>query len=87
VVQLSATLRPEPGAENVRVTAVEPGIVAIGLQSHIEVDAIRDRLASTRARIDWLEPGDIAELVIFAVSRPPRASLPEMPILATRQPT
>jgi NADP-dependent 3-hydroxy acid dehydrogenase YdfG len=85
VVQLSATLRAELGPKNVRVTAVEPGIVATELQSHIQNEAIRDRLAGTRASIDWLEAEDIAELVTFTVSRPPRVSLPELPVLPTRQ--
>lgn len=87
VRHLSATLRSELGAKNVRVTALEPGIVATELQSHIENDAIRDRLAGTREQIDWLEPGDIAELVVYVVSRPPRVSLLELPILPTRQPS
>jgi NADP-dependent 3-hydroxy acid dehydrogenase YdfG len=32
-----------------------------------------------------LEAEDIAELVTFTVSRPPRVSLPELPVLPTRQ--
>jgi NADP-dependent 3-hydroxy acid dehydrogenase YdfG len=87
VVHLTATLRPELGAKNVRVTAVEPGIVATELQNHIENSEIRDRIADAQASIDTLEPSDIAELVTFVVSRPPRVNLPEVPILPTRQPT
>jgi NADP-dependent 3-hydroxy acid dehydrogenase YdfG len=85
VVHLSSNLRLEFGPQDVRVTAIEPGIVNTELQSHISDANIRTSLAGTRNSIEWLEPADIAEIAIFASSRPRRVSLPEIPILPTRQ--
>lgn len=51
--------------------AVEPGIVDTELRTRIADADVRQRLADTRERIEWLTPADIAEVIVFAVSRPP----------------
>ena len=86
-IHLGNNLRTELGPKNVRVTTIEPGIVATELQEHIADDAVRRRLSATRETIEWLTPADVARVVIFAVGLPARVNLPEIAILPTRQTT
>ncbi|MEV6171616.1 SDR family oxidoreductase [Streptomyces sp. NPDC051954] len=86
VIHLGRNLRAELGPKQVRVTTVEPGIVDAELQSHIPSDESRSRLASTREQIEWLLPDDVASVVTYAVSLPPRVNLAEISVLPTRQP-
>ena len=86
VVHLGNNLRSELGRRNVRVTTLEPGIVDTELQDHIDDVEVRRRLGATRDGIEWLKPADIAEVLAFVVSRPPRVNLSEVAILPTRQP-
>ena len=85
VAHLAANLRQELAPLGVRVTTVEPGIVDTELQNQIADENVRHRLADTRHRIDWLTPADVAEVILFAVSRPARVSLPSVPILPAAQ--
>jgi len=85
VIHLGNNLRAELGPKNVRVTTIEPGIVATELQDHIADNSVRERLAGTRETIDWLTPADIASVIAFAVGLPSRVNLSEIAILPTRQ--
>ncbi|KAB2582118.1 short-chain dehydrogenase [Rhodococcus erythropolis] len=85
VIHLSKNLRAEFAPKNVRVSVVEPGIVDSELQSHIADDAARDRLASTRERIEWLNPADIAEVMAYTVGLPAHVNLSEITVLPTHQ--
>ncbi|WP_328603402.1 SDR family oxidoreductase [Amycolatopsis sp. NBC_00345] len=86
VIQLGANLRAELGPKNVRVTTIEPGIVGTELQSHIDDEATRARLAGTRESIERLAPADIANVIAFAVGLPAHVNLAEVAVLPTRQP-
>jgi NADP-dependent 3-hydroxy acid dehydrogenase YdfG len=85
VVHYGNTLRAELGPRNVRVTTIEPGIVATELQSHIEDERVRARLEGTRQAVEWLTPADVAAVVAFVVTQPARVNLAEIAILPTRQ--
>lgn len=87
VTHLSRHLRVELGAKNVRVSALEPGIVGTELQDHVTDEGALRWLAGSKETIDWLTPQDIAETVGFIATLPPRANLQQVTIMPTRQPS
>ncbi|QFU87194.1 SDR family oxidoreductase [Amycolatopsis sp. YIM 10] len=85
VTHLSTHLRVELGAKNVRVSAIEPGIVGTELQDHVTDEGARDWLEGSKETIDWLTPRDIAETVGFLAGLPARANLQQVTIMPTAQ--
>ncbi|SEH52873.1 NADP-dependent 3-hydroxy acid dehydrogenase YdfG [Mycolicibacterium rutilum] len=85
VTHMSRTLRAELGAKDVRVSAIEPGIVETELQGHVTDAGVQEWLDGTRAQMDWLAPADVAEAVNFLVSQPARVNLQQLTIMPTRQ--
>ena len=79
----SESLRQELQPE-IRVTVIEPGAVATELTSHITHESTRE---ATEAFVKELaiEPEDIAEVILFAVSRPRRMTLNEILVRPTAQ--
>ena len=75
----------ELGAKNVRVSAIEPGIVETELQSHVTDAGAQEWLESTRDQIDWLAPDDVAEAINFLASQPARVNIQQLTIMPTRQ--
>ena len=69
----------------IRVTVIEPGAVATELTSHITHDETRE---ATEAFVKELaiRPEDIAEVIVFAVTRPRRMTLNEILVRPTAQP-
>jgi NADP-dependent 3-hydroxy acid dehydrogenase YdfG len=72
-------------SSGIRVTDVQPGVVATELPDHIPDPAIRDGFAERIA--DWrpLEAEDVAAAVVFAVTAPPRVNVNEILIRPTDQ--
>ncbi|WP_433002198.1 SDR family oxidoreductase [Kribbella sp. CA-294648] len=85
VTHLSRHLRAELGAKNVRVSALEPGIVGTELQSHVTDQGARDWLAGSKHTMDWLTAQDVAQTVGFIASLPPRVNLQQVTIMPTGQ--
>jgi NADP-dependent 3-hydroxy acid dehydrogenase YdfG len=82
----SESLRQEVTASGVRVTIIEPGYVETELQGHNENPAIVDRMKKDQEQIgDVLQPEDIADSILFAVTRPQHVSLNEILIRPTGQ--
>lgn len=79
----SESLRQELQPE-IRVTVIEPGAVATELASHITHEKTRE---ATEAFVKELaiRPEDIAEVILFAVSRPRRMTLNEILVRPTAQ--
>ena len=79
----SESLRQELQPE-IRVTVIEPGAVATELTSHITHESTRE---ATEAFVKELaiRPEDIAEVIVFAVSRPRRMTLNEILVRPTAQ--
>ncbi|MFE2493950.1 SDR family oxidoreductase [Streptomyces scopuliridis] len=86
VTHLSRHLRVELGPKNVRVSAIEPGIVGTELQSHVTDDGARDWLAGSKETMEWLTPEDIARTIGFLATLPPRVNLQQVTIMPTGQP-
>ncbi|MFI9005933.1 SDR family oxidoreductase [Actinosynnema sp. NPDC053489] len=86
VSHLSAGLRTELGPLGVRVTAVEPGLVATELLSEYtgNPDVPAEALAT---HVPCLLPADVADLVAYATSRPGHVNFKQLLVLSTRQPT
>lgn len=85
VTHLSRHLRTELGPKNVRVAAIEPGIVGTELQSHVTDTGALEWLDGSKETMDWLTPQDIAETVGFIAVLPPRVNLQQVTIMPTGQ--
>jgi NADP-dependent 3-hydroxy acid dehydrogenase YdfG len=72
VVAFSEALRQEALHANIRVTCVEPGFVDTELQGHNEHPMV-------------VEATDIADAIVYALSRPPRVAINEVLVRPTKQ--
>jgi NADP-dependent 3-hydroxy acid dehydrogenase YdfG len=85
VTHLSANLRTELGPLGVRVTNVEPGLVASELGDHMDNPEVDAHLAAWREEVPPLNPADIGDVVGFATSRPKQVNLRQLVVLPTLQ--
>jgi len=86
VVAFSEALRQEALHANVRVTCIEPGFVATELQGHNENPVVVEATQKMRDEIgDVLDATDIADAILYALSRPSRVAINEMLVRPTRQ--
>jgi NADP-dependent 3-hydroxy acid dehydrogenase YdfG len=85
VTQLSRLLRVELGPKNVRVAAIEPGTVGTELQSHVTDAGALEWLGDSKETMDWLTPQDIARIIGFIATLPPRVNLQRVTIMPTGQ--
>ncbi|MFF9585747.1 SDR family oxidoreductase [Streptomyces achromogenes] len=86
VTHLSRHLRTELGVKNVRVSAIEPGIVGTELQSHVTDRGAREWLAGSKESMEWLTAQDVAQTVGFITTLPPRVNLQQVTIMPVGQP-
>jgi NADP-dependent 3-hydroxy acid dehydrogenase YdfG len=86
VTGFSEALRQEAAYVNVRVTCVEPGFVDTELQGHNTNPMVVEATQKMRDEIGKvLEAEDIAEAILYAVSRPEHMSVNEMLVRPTKQ--
>ncbi|MFJ6139203.1 SDR family oxidoreductase [Kitasatospora sp. NPDC092286] len=85
VTQLSAALRTELSPRDVRVSAVEPGLTDTELAGHIDNPVLREQLGGLFAMVPALTADDIADLIVYTVSRPRHVNLRHLVALPTRQ--
>ena len=81
---VSESLRQEVTQRHVRVSLVEPGAVATELQTHMraEIQAIaRERFAD----VTMLESEDIADAIVYVVTRPRHVAINEVLVRPTEQ--
>jgi NADP-dependent 3-hydroxy acid dehydrogenase YdfG len=81
----SEALRQEVAPKGVRVVLVEPGMVDTELSSHLTDPAMRALAAQIAGEIRVLDPQDVADAVLFAVTRPPHVAVNEILIRPTEQ--
>jgi NADP-dependent 3-hydroxy acid dehydrogenase YdfG len=82
----SEALRQEALHVGVRVTVVAPGFVATELQGHNMNPMVRQTLERSREQIgEVLRAGDVADAILYAVTRPPHVCLNEVLVRPTRQ--
>jgi NADP-dependent 3-hydroxy acid dehydrogenase YdfG len=82
----SEALRQEALHSGVRVTTVAPGFVETELQGHNRNPLVQQALERAREQIgEVLRAEDVAEAILYAVSRPPHVCLNEVLVRPTRQ--
>lgn len=74
----SEALRREVHGDGVKVTLVEPGIVATELTDHIPHEATKTRYEGIIGQMEPLLSEDVAESIRFVVSQPRRVSINEV---------
>jgi NADP-dependent 3-hydroxy acid dehydrogenase YdfG len=73
--------------EKIRVTDIEPGVVATELMDHITDHETADRFKTNWSGKRSLTPDDIAETILFVASQPDRVNVNEILVRPTDQPT
>ena len=81
----SEALRKEVTAQGVRVVVIEPGFVATELTSHITDPSMRAVAQDLMSSIRTLEPEDVANAVLYAVSQPDHVAVNEILLRPTDQ--
>jgi clavulanate-9-aldehyde reducatase len=81
----SESLRQEVLHADIRVTVVEPGYVETELQGHNEGNPIvMEALGKMREQIDPLHASDIADAIVYALTRPQHVAINEVLIRPTK---
>jgi clavulanate-9-aldehyde reducatase len=82
----SEALRQEALHARIRVTVVAPGFVDTELQGHSTNPLVRRATERSREQIgEVLKSDDIADAILYAVTRPPHVSLNEILVRPTNQ--
>ena len=85
VTALAQGLRLELGPQGVRVTNVEPGLVASELADHVTEPAAAEFLDQWRASVGPIDADQLADTIAYAVSRPARVNVPHLQVQPTTQ--
>jgi len=86
VTAFSEALRQEALHSGIRVTCVEPGFVETELQGHNTNPLVQQGVEKMREQIgDVLTADDIADAILYAVSRPQHVSINEVLVRPTAQ--
>jgi 3-hydroxy acid dehydrogenase/malonic semialdehyde reductase len=85
VHQFSLNLRSDLHGTGVRVTCIEPGIVAGTEFSTVRFDGDQDKAAATYAGLQALQPEDIAEAVDWAASQPAHVNINTIELMPVAQ--
>jgi NADP-dependent 3-hydroxy acid dehydrogenase YdfG len=80
----SESLRQEVTKRHLRVSLVEPGLVATELTNHLR-DEVRGTLMARFNGVEQLQPEDIAETITFIVTRPRHVAVNELLVRPTEQ--
>jgi NADP-dependent 3-hydroxy acid dehydrogenase YdfG len=84
VVAFSESLRQEVTRRHVRVSVVEPGAVMTELASHNRPEIIEGMVA-TFGQTELMRSEDIAESILFTVTRPRHVAVNEVLVRPTEQ--
>jgi NADP-dependent 3-hydroxy acid dehydrogenase YdfG len=85
VVAFSEALRREVHADNIRVSVIEPGVVQTELRDHIGHAATQASLNAWASNMRQLQPEDVADAIVFCVSRPAHVNVNEILMRPTDQ--
>ena len=80
----SESLRQEVASRHVRVSLIEPGAVATELRSHNRPE-IQEQIEKRFGSVEVMQADDIAEAIVFIVSRPRRVAINEVLIRPSEQ--
>lgn len=82
---ISESLRLEVYKDNIRVTIVEPGLVATEINNYITDPVAKQVSAERRKTITPLQSEDIANAIAYAVTQPPHVNVNEILIRPIEQ--
>ncbi|MDF5706771.1 MAG: SDR family NAD(P)-dependent oxidoreductase [Nostoc sp. S4] len=82
---ISEALRQEVHKDNIRVTIIEPGLVATEFIDNITDPAAKRALEARFKAVTPLQPEDIARAIAYAVTQPPHVNVNEILIRPTQQ--
>jgi len=85
VVAFSEALRREVYADNIRVSIIEPGVVQTELRDHIGHAATQASLNAWASNMRQLQAEDVAEAIVFCVTRPSHVNVNEILMRPTDQ--
>jgi NADP-dependent 3-hydroxy acid dehydrogenase YdfG len=80
----SESLRQEVTRQHVRVSVIEPGAVATELAGHNRPEVL-ETIRATFESVERMSAGDIAESIVFTVTRPRHVTVNEVLIRPTEQ--
>lgn len=81
----SESLRKEVHKDKIRVTIIEPGLVATELPQHITNSEAKERAKAFYESVRSLDSEDIAAAIVYAVTQPPHVNVNEILIRPTEQ--
>jgi NADP-dependent 3-hydroxy acid dehydrogenase YdfG len=85
VVGFSESLRREVYKDNIRVSVIEPGMVDTELRDHIGHAASRQAVNARAGEMRQLQAEDIADTILFCVTRPDYVCINEVLLRPTDQ--
>ena len=85
VNSISEALRQEVHKHNIRVTLIQPGMVATEFADNITSPAAKQALEARFKSLTPLQPEDIARAIAYAVTQPPHVNVNEILIRPTQQ--
>jgi NADP-dependent 3-hydroxy acid dehydrogenase YdfG len=85
VVAFSEGLRKEVYKDGIRVTVIEPGVVATELREHIAHAATQQSINAWAESMRQLQPEDVANAIVFCVSQPAHVNINEVLMRPTDQ--
>jgi NADP-dependent 3-hydroxy acid dehydrogenase YdfG len=71
---------------NIRVTCIQPGAVESELFEHISDNGYRKQMEQLKEQMTFLQSGDIADTILFALQAPSYVDVAELFVLPTNQP-
>jgi NADP-dependent 3-hydroxy acid dehydrogenase YdfG len=80
----SESLRQEVASRHVRVSLIEPGAVATELRSHNRPE-IQEQIEKRFASVEVMQADDIADAILYIVTRPRRVAINEVLIRPSEQ--
>lgn len=86
VAAFSEVMRKELCTSNVRVITIYPGMVETEFFAGITDEMKKQSFNKLKESMEALQAEDIAEVILFALTRPGRVSLNEIVVRPTRQP-
>jgi NADP-dependent 3-hydroxy acid dehydrogenase YdfG len=81
---MAESLRREIGKDGIRVTSIEPGAVKTEFTAQMR-DEVREAVEQRLGDMEQLESEDVADAILYAVTRPQRVNVNILTLYPTEQ--